>query len=131
MNVIVKAPGEMARVVDFKGKYRGDVAQLIGEKVYSEYVQIINNEFCMVVDEDGHNKQLPHNFFMEMQSAFWPIQSICGTAVFCRYKWENPYEEELLDFELMDVLPSDMDMMNRIFDTRYQNELGVKAHGWR
>ena len=129
MKVIVKAPGEMARVVNFNGKYRGEVAALIGEKVYPEYVQIINNEFCMVVDENGLNKRLPHNFFVEMQSAFWPIQSICGTAVFCRYKWENPYEKELWDYELMDVLPSDVDMINRFLDVQYQNKLGGKVRG--
>ena len=99
MKVIVKEPGRMAKVVDVDARYRCDVSGLIEKGITREYVHIKPNELDMMVDEDGLMKQLPLNFFLECSSPFFPVQAIVGTVVFCRYKWENPWEKEILDPE--------------------------------
>jgi len=131
MRVLVKKVGKPAEVVEVDFKYRGECAKLISEdKITSEYVHIIPNELAMIVDEDGLPKQLPLNFFMAMDNPIYPIQAIVGNVVFARYKWENPWEKELWDFELEDITDEDISIVERFFDESKQRRLGVRFLGY-
>ena len=126
MKVIVKEPGKRMEVVDVDAKYRCDVSSLIEEGITREYVHIKPNELDMMVDEDGLMKQLPLNFFLDFDSVAFPIQAIVGTVVFCRYKWENPWEKEIYDFELQDVTEADIETVRKLLDTELQFSLQMR-----
>lgn len=125
--IIVKEPGKEMRVVDFDGKYRCDVKPFLGEDITLEYVQMQGGEdsrLAMVCDEDGKIKQLPYNFCLPLQ--FWGVDAIVGTICFVRYRWENPWEKELWDFELMDLTDEDISAIRRVLGEPYQKALRSK-----
>lgn len=127
MKVIVKQVGEPAKIVEVDYKYRNECGRLIStEEITNEYVGIVDRELSMVVDEDGLCKELPHNFLMEMNNPMYPLQSIVGTVVFFHYKWENPWEKDLWDFELMDVTDSDLTIVEKLTGRAKQIELEVR-----
>lgn len=124
MKVIVKEPGNTPKIVDISAKYRNEAGKLISDdRITNEYVHIKVNELAMIVDEEGLVKRLPLNFFMECNSAVYPVQPIVGTVVFCRYKWENPYYKELWDYELMDVTDDDLILVNQMLAPDVQSTL--------
>lgn len=124
MKVIVKQVGKPAEIMEVDYKYRNEVGKLIDEGITNEYVHIVQNELAMVVDEDGLPKELPFNFLLSTNSPHYPIQAIVGTVVFCRYQWENPWEKEIYDYELMDVTEQDIERVNELLSVPLQTELG-------
>lgn len=120
MKVIVKRPNKPIEIVDIDCKYRNEVSKLIGDNIINEYVHIKTNELTLVVDELGMVKELPLNFMLETTSLHYPIQMIVGTAVFCRYQYENPWEKEIWDYELMDITEEDIQIVNKILENRNQ-----------
>lgn len=127
MKVIVKNIGKPAEVVNLDCKYRNEVAKLISsERITKEYVELVPYKLDMVVDEDGLFKNLPFNFFMEINNSFYPVQMIVGTVVFCHYEWQDPFETELWDFELRDVTEEDIITVNRMLTAEKQRELSER-----
>lgn len=128
--IIVKEPGKEMRVVDFDGKYRCDVKPFLGEDITLEYVQMQGGEdsrLAMVCDEDGKIKQLPYNFCLPLQ--FWGVDAIVGTVCIVRFRWEDPWEKDLWDFELMDVTPEDVAGVKNLLSDFTQGALVLRAGG--
>ena len=117
MKVIVKKAGKPAEIVDIDCKYRNELRKLISdEDIIPEYVEIVPQQLGMVVDEDGLPKSLPFNFYLATNNPYFPVQEIVGTVVFFRYKWENPFEKEIYDFEVLDVTEKDIELVEDIVD---------------
>ena len=115
MKVLVKKPGEPLQVVDTNEKYFGDCAKsIIGKDSYIERVYIEGMQFIMGVDENGMYKNLPINFFIPFDNAFYPIQKIYGTAVFVRNKYCDPFTEEIYDYEVIDIKEDDKKWLENI-----------------
>ncbi len=126
MKVIVKEVGKELVVRDINCKYRNECGDLIEKNITREYVTIKDKELYMVVDEDGINKNLSLNFLLSTNNPFYPIQIIAGDVVFCRIKWENPWEKELYDFELDDITEEDLKEVAELLDVKYQCELATQ-----
>ena len=130
MKVMVKKVGCPLEVVETNEKYFGDcVRSFLGKDITVERVYMGGDspfEFIMGVDEDGHPKQLPVNFLMEMSNPIYPVQLIVGTVVFVRCKPCNPYEEEIWDYEVTDITDSDKERIGGMLDLAKQLELRVK-----
>lgn len=127
--IIVKEPGKEMRVENFDGKYRCDVRPLLGEDVTLEYVGMKDDgdtRLCMVLDEDGKIKRLPRNFLIPLN---YGIDTIVGTVCIVRFRWENPWEKELWDFELMDVTPEDVAGVKNLLSDFTQGALVLRAGG--
>ena len=126
MKVIVKKVGNSPEIVDVDFRYRGECAALLdGDGITAEYVTVIDRELSMMVDEEGLIKGLPLNFFVEMNNPFYPVQAIVGTVVFCRFRWENPWEKELWDFELLDVTEGDLQVVEQMLNR--EDQVALKA----
>jgi len=120
--VLLKKPNEAAQIVDVTGKYRCDCKDLIDKDMTIQYVQF-DKAACFMCDEEGLIRELPTNFFLPTDMG---IERICGTVVFMRYKWENPWEKELWDFELEDLSKRDIDAIQRVLSREMQTDFEQK-----
>lgn len=127
--IIVKKPGEDPCVMDFPGKFRGELGSLIGEQVTVEYLTLGADEsagsaICMLMDEDGKLKKLPANFYIPLGD---PLGSsgtdlLVGTIVFARYALVD-LEEEAYDYELVDVTEKDVLALHSFLSKRVQQRI--------
>lgn len=107
---------------DFAKKY-------LGENVTVERVHLSNNQtLFMAVDEDGIQKRLPLNFFMEMSNPFYPIQAIVGKAIVIRVNKVDWNKGEIYDFEVTNVTEEDIVKVNRLLDEEYLISLAMKFY---
>lgn len=131
MKVLLKKVGYPLEVVETDKKYFGEcVKSFIGKDITVERVYLDGFEFIMGVDEDGLPKELPLNFLMGFNDTHFPVQLIVGDVVFVRNKPCNPYEEEIWDFEVMDVTDSDKEKVEKILDPVEQSRLGSAFRGF-
>lgn len=124
--ILVKRVGCDLQEVSLPGDeivYRDDaMKRFINTEYRVEYVPLTpDGLFCLAVDEDGLHKNLEQNFLLKMNSPYWPIQKIVGTAVFVRRK---PVEHcgEIWDYEVTDLTDEDIDLANSIIHERNQVE---------
>lgn len=80
----------------------------------------------MLVDEDGLAKDLPLNFLMPMDNAYFPIQKIVGTAVFVRTKPADVWNEEIYDYEVANLPENQAQAIQGIFSEDTQAQLHGK-----
>lgn len=133
--IAIKKPGCSLEHLDFDGTYRCDVKPLLNGKSEGttlEYVMLRQTKdgrcLCMVCDENGRFKQLPHNFSMITQSGGYKFLSeIVGTVVFVCYQWENVWEKEIYDFELLDLNDDEISIVNTILGELYQERVKIMA----
>ena len=127
MKVMVKRVGCPLEVVEANEQYFGDcVKGILGENITVQRVYMGGEnpfEFIMGVDEDGLPKQLPFNFFMDMNNPYFPVQAIVGTAVFVRCKPCDPYEEEIWDYEVADITDNDKGSIEYLLSYDNQHQL--------
>lgn len=125
MKILVKEVGKDIQIIDTQEKYRGAcVKKYTGKEYGAEFVPL-NKEgtLCIGVNEDGLPLDLPTNFLLRMNSPYWPIQKMVGTVVFIRTKYVNPWKEEIWDFEVEDLTEEDMELIEKILSSEYQDIL--------
>ncbi len=130
MKIAVKEVGKELRIEERDIRYRGELFEDVVKDAYLEEVILFNDEaensyLSLLVDEDGLPKELDTNFYIRMNNPFFPLQRIVGTAVICRIKKieGNPYEENIKDFEVTDLLDKDIELLNTFLGEKVQSEL--------
>lgn len=118
--IVVKRVGEPPEVLEVDFKYRCELKNIIDTDIVEKFP--FCNGIFLSVDEEGILKEKPHNFYISVLNAYKPIQIIVGTAVFCKYKQLEPFEENY-DYELITLKESDIKFIKFIFNENYQAEL--------
>lgn len=103
-------------------KYRGDIGELIRAKRV-ETVRLNSNGLCMLVDEDGYGKDLPHNFFLPFSNSSYSVQTIIGDVVFARLKPLDYSHGEPWDYELESLTDSDIQTIKQLLNSDVQLKL--------
>ena len=117
MKVILKRVGKPLEVIDIEKEFVTDIArELIGDKDNKTHIETVKCGECfrMYCDEEGIPKGLPKNFGMWTTNSFYPYQNIFGDVVFIRHKYVNIYEEEIWDYEPLDVTEEDIETAKRV-----------------
>lgn len=124
--LLVKEPGQPAEIRTTDALYLCDLKGLFpgGSGITMERVPL-NREHTlwMLVDEDGLAKDLPLNFLMPMDNAYFPIQKIVGTAVFVRTKFADVWREEIYDYEVGNLPEHQIEQIQKIFSDEVQTQL--------
>lgn len=124
--LLVKEPGQPAEIRTTDALYLCDLKGLFpgGSGITMERVRL-NREHTlwMLVDEDGLAKDLPLNFLMPMDNAYFPIQKIVGTAVFVRTKFADVWREEIYDYEVGNLPEHQIEQIQKIFSDEVQTQL--------
>lgn len=87
--IVYKAPGHAPQVMHVDAKYLCNLKNLVANADIIEHVPMIpaiieGSPIQICVDEDGHPKKLPFNFYIPINSTYFPLQIIVGVAVFCK-----------------------------------------------
>lgn len=122
MKVAVKLPGKHIEIKEFDGVYCCDCEKLIlDEGRLSQQVElnILQDDYrlALLCDEEGLLRNLPLNFYVPMTDGK-TIENIpiVGPVVFFRYKWENPFTQEMWDFKMEDLTDDDINWLSSCFD---------------
>ena len=118
------------KIVEGTDKYLIDFSKrFLGSDITIERVYLSSNRtLVMCVDEDGLSKELPLNFFMEMDNPFYPIQAIVGKVIIVRVDELDYSKGEIWDYEVTDVTDEDIAKIDRLLDEDYLVELALKFH---
>lgn len=128
---MIVAIKEVGKDIEFKEigdvKYRSDVFKEFIKDAYLESVTIYDNPqessfLAMLVDEDGLLKELPTNFYLELDNPLFPIQKIVGKVMFVRVK-KLSLLEEAYDYEVIDLTEGDKIRLAFVFGDNYQSKL--------
>lgn len=128
---MIVAIKDVGKDIEFKEigdvKYRSDVFKEVIKDAYLESVTIYDNPqeasfLAMLVDEDGLLKELPTNFYLELDNPLFPIQKIVGKVMFVRVK-KLSLLEETYDYEVIDLTEGDKIRLAFIFGDNYQSKL--------
>ena len=125
-HILVKEPGKPAEVRTTDALYLCDLKDLFpgGSGITMERVPLNREHILwMLVDEDGLAKDLPLNFLMPMDNAYFPIQKIVGTAVFVRTKFADVWREEIYDYEVGNLPEHQIEQIQKIFSDEVQTQL--------
>lgn len=116
-----------SEIVECDEQYFYDFAHhYFGKDVFVEKVHLSDNcTLFMAIDDDGWNKNLPLNFYMEMNSENYPVQAILGKGIVIRVK-EADLREEIYDWEVIDVTNDDIKKIEKFLDEDYQLRLAVE-----
>lgn len=121
--IIIKKVGEPIELVETDKIYRGDCAkQYINAR--AEFVNLYG-QLSLGVDEEGLPKELPVNFLLGFDSAYFPVQKMVGTVVFTRVKSVD-HMREIWDYELEDITEGDINYIRHILSEDYQAKLQAK-----
>ena len=122
--IVYKAPGHAPKVMHIDAKYKCHLKNLVANADIIEHVPMIpavveESPIQICVDEDGHPKGLPFNFYIPVQSTFFPIQMIVGVAVFAKFKPLNIYEDDY-DYQLDSLSDTEIKLINEFLDSGNQ-----------
>ena len=97
--IVYKAPGHAPKVMHVDAKYLCNLKHLVANADIVEHVPMIpaigeGSPIQICVDEVGHPKKLPFNFYIPIISVYFPLQKIMGVAVFVRFKPLNICEDD-------------------------------------
>ena len=97
--IVYKARGHAPKVMHVDAKYLCNLKHLVANADIVEHVPMIpaiveGSPIQICVDEDGHPKKLPFNFYIPINSVYFPLQKIMGVAVFVRFKPLNICEDD-------------------------------------
>ena len=85
-----------------------------------------NRTLAFICDDLAAMKQKPINFYIEVPNPFSPVQIITGDVVFIRSKPCDPSTEEIWDYEVVDLLDSDIQLLNNLLDDGTQVSLAME-----
>lgn len=122
--IVYKAPGHAPKVMHIDAKYKCHLKKLVANADIIESVPMMptiveGSPVQICVDEDGHPKKLPFNFYISVQSAFFPIQMIVGVAVFAKFKPLNIYEDDY-DYQLDSLNDTEVKLIKEFLDENNQ-----------
>ena len=122
--IVYKAPGHAPKVMHVDAKYLCNLKHLVANADIVEHVPMIpaiveGSPIQICVDEDGHPKGLPFNFYIPVQSTFFPIQMIVGVAVFAKFKPLNIYEDDY-DYQLDSLNDTEIKLINEFLNNGNQ-----------
>lgn len=127
--IIVKRPDKVPEIIEFEGQYRCDLKKLFGNdsNIILDYVMLGSSGdrcFAMACDQNGKFKSLDPNFNLITQSGGHKFFSnILGTAVFFCYQYEDVWEKEIWNFQLLDLEQSQISRIMTILSEPYQRYL--------
>lgn len=118
--ILYKAPGHAAKVMRVEAKYRCHLKSLIANADIIESVQMVpalieDSPVNICVDEEGHPKGLPFNFYIPVNNMYFPLQMIVGVAVFAKFKPFNPYEDDY-DIQLDSLSNDEIRLIREFLD---------------
>ena len=132
--IVYKAPGHAPKVMHVDAKYRCDLKHLVANADIIESVEMIpafseGMPISICVDEDGHPKGLPFNFYIPVNSMYFPLQMIMGVALFVKFKPLNPCVENY-DYQIESLCDNDIKMifefLNRCNQEVFEREFKKK-----
>lgn len=127
--ILVKEPGKPGEIHTTGAVYLCDLKKLFpgGNNITMERVPLNREKtIWMLVDENGLAKNLPLNFLMPMENIYFPIQKIVGTAIFVRTKFADVWNEEIYDYEVMNLPKNQAKIIQGIFSEDIQAHLRSK-----
>ena len=132
--IVYKAPGHAPKVMHVDAKYKCHLKHLVANADIIEHVPMIpaiveGSPIQICVDEDGHPKRLPFNFYIPVNSMDFPVQMIVGVAVFAKFKPFNPYEDNY-DYQIGSLSDTEIKLINEflndgnqaIFEREFKNK---------
>lgn len=126
MRIIKKQVNKPYEMIEFKGKYVCETKKAASGDIEHIERVLLNNNIIMIVDEDGHLKALPHNFYLSLPHHInFPIHDIIGTAIFAKVK-PLPFTEEVYDYEVDDLSDNDIELIKNILSEDNQKVLSDK-----
>ena len=127
--IAYKEPGKLINLEATTKQYRSDCCnQLVGVSNHGRcsYVALTTDGLFLACDEDGLAKELPLNFYIEVNSKYFPIQKIVGNAVFVRIKPVDIYTQSIWDYEIEPLTKRDLFLIANILRDDYQGILKKK-----
>lgn len=119
--ILKKSNSPTLSIINTKRKYRGDIKELINaERI--EIVWLDDSGLCLLVDEDGYGKDLPHSFFLSFVNSAYPVQTIIGNVVFARLKPLDYSNGDPWDYELDSLTDSDIQTIKQILSDDLQTK---------
>ena len=130
--IVYKAPGHAPKVMHVDAKYLCNLKHLVANADIVEHVPMIpaiveGSPIQICVDEDGHPKKLPFNFYIPINSVYFPLQKIMGVAVFCKlsldpYVENYDYQVGSLNTEEINLICEFLEDSNQaIFECEFKN----------
>lgn len=125
MKIAVKEAGKELCIIETAEIYqRNCVKEHIGKGNYPEFVRLDElGTLSLGVSDDGLLRNLPFNFYVSCKNPYFPVQKMVGTAVFVRTKFPNVHEEEIFDYEVMDLTEEDIALIQELLSEKTQKEL--------
>lgn len=128
MKIAVKKAGNSLEVIGVPLPYRmAAVAHVLGKAATQFPVWLDGDRtLAFVCDENAVLRKQPVNFFIEVPNPFAPVQAIVGDVVFVRTKPCDPAVEEIWDYEVEDLLDTDIQLINYLLDDGKQVSLAMQ-----
>ena len=128
MKVALKKAGEQLALQEVALLYRTDaVAAILGRSIEQRAVWLDSNRtLAFICDDLAAMIHKPINFYIEVPNPFSPVQIITGDVVFIRSKPCDPSTEEIWDYEVVDLLDSDIQLLNNLLDDGTQVSLAME-----
>lgn len=128
MKLAIKKVGSILQFIETASRYRSDAISGIVGKHFDQRAVWLDAEHSLafVCDDNGPMKQEPLNFFIEVPNPFSPVQAIAGDVVFVRTKPCDPTTEEIWDYEVEDLLDTDIQLINYLLDDGKQVSLAME-----
>lgn len=125
-SIIFKTPGKEPEVMEVDAKYRIDLKHLVPNADIIEHSPIIPMEdgtvLMMLVDEDGHPKGLPFNFYIASPNKYFPVQMIVGHCVITKFKPDSIFEDDY-DYQIESLTAEEIEYVQYWFQSEVQKEL--------
>lgn len=126
--IIFKRPGKEPEVMEVSEKYQCDLKYLIANAETIEHSPLIPMEngivLMMLVDEDGHFKGLPFNFYIASPNKYFPIQMIVGHCVITKFKPDSIFEDNY-DYQIESLTNEEIEYAMKWFTTYTQRRMMI------
>lgn len=124
--IIFKRPGKEPEIMEVDAKYQCDVKHLIANADIIEHSPLIPMEdgtvLMMLVDEDGHPKGLPFNFYIACPNGYYNLQMIVGDCIITKFKPDSLYEDDY-DFQLESLTKNEIEYAMKWFTSDAQQKM--------
>lgn len=124
--IIFKRPGKEPEIMEVNAKYKCDVKHLIANADIIEHSPLIPMEngtvLMMLVDEDGHPKGLPFNFYIASPNGYYRLQMIVGDCIITKFKPNSIYEDDY-DFQLESLTKEEIEYTMKWFTSDAQQRM--------
>lgn len=124
--IIYKRPGKDPETMEVSEKYQSDLKYLIANSDTIEHCPLYpmtnGEQIMLLVDEDGHPKGLPFNFYVPVSNSSFPVQMIVGDCIFTKFK-PNCLLEDDYDFRIESLTDEEIKYIHYWFQGEVQKAL--------